>query len=91
MEKTFTPSDRTNRTIGIILLVLSIIVALLPRIESNWLIASSWFIAAILLLTSPYAGGPMPRLVRWGAAILLVVGLAAPFIANFINQALGAN
>jgi uncharacterized membrane protein YeaQ/YmgE (transglycosylase-associated protein family) len=86
-----------DRVAGYVLLALAIAVALVPRLQiagrsdSNSLIAGAWFGAAILLLAGNSAARPSPRLKRRGAVALFVFGLVGPFIANFIDQALGAN
>ena len=85
-----------NRLAGVLLLVLALSALFIPGVElagrpdSDYLIGSAWLGAAILLLCSPYAAYPMSVLVRWVAAILFVMGLAGPFIANLIDQSLGA-
>ena len=80
---------RRDRIFGWALLVLAIVVAFVPNLESR-MITTPWFCAGILLLTMNYAARPNPKLIRWGAAILFVGGFAALFVANFIDSSLGA-
>ena len=87
---------RRDRAVGIALLIASIVLALVPRFQvagrpiDVHLVAMAWFGAAILLLSMDAVARPMPRLIRWAAAVLFITGIAGPFIANFINLSLGA-
>ena len=89
-------TTRQDRIAGFVLLALAVAVMLVPDFRAagqpikTHLIAGSWFAAAILLLSMDSAARPMPRLIRWGAAILFVTGLLGPFVANLIDPSLGA-
>ena len=87
---------RRDRAAGFAMLALAVVVALVPDFQladppfKTHLVASAWFGAAILLLTADAAARPNPRLIRWAAAILFVTGFLSPFVANLIDQSLGA-
>ena len=87
--------NRRDRTFGFVLLALAIIVAFVARFDLTGQpvnlsgMTLPWLFAAILLLTMPYAGRPMPGLIRWSAAILFILGLASPFIDHLIEQSSG--
>ena len=87
---------RRDRTAGIALLAVGLATSILPDFRlagqpiEPYHMGMPWFVAGILLLTMNFASRPKPKLVRCGAAILFVMGLAGPFLANLIDQPLGA-
>jgi len=88
--------SRNDQIAGLVLLALAAVTMFVPRFAlagqtiSLSLTGATWFSVAILLLMAHHASRPMPRLARWVAAIMFALGLAAPFIANFIDSFLGA-
>jgi hypothetical protein len=86
---------RNDRTAGIVLLALSVLMIFLPLFVPHfalaggpinwWFVDFPWFLAAIALLTGNSAASPSRKLTRWGAAILFVMGLVGPFVAKLIG------
>jgi len=87
---------RNDRIGSFVLLAFAVAIMFVPRFEiagqpmRAHLVATIWFAAAILLLSMGSAARPNPKLIRWAAAILFVTAPAALFIANLIDQSLGA-
>ena len=93
MAKTFTIWDKVA---GGMLLVLAIMVMFAPDFEVTGQtirtshVGTTWIPAGILLLLGHMSPRPSPVWTRWVAASLFIAGFASPFVANFIDQSLGA-
>jgi hypothetical protein len=87
---------RHDRTAGIALLVLGFAIAVVPdfRLAGQTIephhVGTPWIGAGILLIAMDAAARPMPRATRWVAALLVIGGIASPFLVNLINSSLGA-
>ena len=86
---------RNDRVLGFALLGLSIVAMLSPRLNFAgqsllpMLASLPWLGAALALLTNEAARKSV-QWARGGALFLFVIGLASPFLANALNQFLGA-